>query len=85
MMPVMSTFIFCKTWILPMRQGSKKLRTLQRVWQHFVTRLWALLHDKMSDTFFVDLNNFEEEYGSVSEEFPLGNVFWTASNIFSVR
>ncbi|KAM3587126.1 X-ray repair cross-complementing protein 6 [Umbelopsis sp. WA50703] len=31
-----------------------------------------------------NIGNFEEEYGSVSEEFPLGNVFWTASNIFSV-
>ncbi|KAG2184916.1 hypothetical protein INT43_000829 [Umbelopsis isabellina] len=31
-----------------------------------------------------NLDNFEKEYGSVSEEFPLGNVFWTASNIFSL-
>ncbi|GAB5592308.1 ATP-dependent DNA helicase II subunit 1 [Umbelopsis nana] len=39
---------------------------------------------KEIESYAQNITAFVEEYGSVSEEFPLGNVFWTASNIFSL-
>ncbi|KAI9282083.1 SPOC like C-terminal domain-containing protein [Umbelopsis sp. AD052] len=39
---------------------------------------------KEIESLAANISGFEEEYGSVAEEFPLGNVFWTASNIFSL-
>lgn len=62
-----------------------RIKEIESYAQSKLDGISVIILQDCSKPFVSDITAFVEEYGSVSEEFPLGNVFWTASNIFSLR